>query len=313
MLNQKNQTNTSCAGDCTAQETALPKNEKKIIRRLSTVGIFGNILLSGFKLFAGIFGHSGAMVSDAVHSLSDVFATFIAFLGTHLARRPADREHPYGHERIECVASLVLGLILFVTGIGIGYTGLQNIFGGHISDLQVPSLIALIAAIISIVVKESMFWYTRHYAKLLNSDVFMADAWHHRSDALSSIGSLIGIGGAMLGVPLMDPIASVVICIFILKVAYDILKDALKKMVDTSCDEAYENELREVILSTPDVEGIDLLQTRLFGNKVYVDLEIAVDGDKSLNAAHDIAETVHDMVEKNFTDVKHISVHVNPK
>ena len=257
-------------------------------------------------------GRSGAMVSDAIHSMSDVVTTVIAFLGVRMSQKEADKSHPYGHERLECVASLILGITLFAVGCGIGYAGIQNIIGGHYEELAVPGFLALAAAIISIVVKEAMFWYTRHYASLLNSAAFMADAWHHRSDALSSVGSLIGIGGAMLGFPVLDSIASVIICLFILKVAYDTFKDALSKMLDTSCSDEYEKSLSDFILSQKDVIKLDLLHTRMFGNKVYVDAEISVDGDKSLRDAHAVAERVHDGVEKHFPNVKHIMIHVNP-
>ena len=182
-------------------------NETKIINRLSTVGIAGNIALVVFKLYAGIAGHSGAMVSDAVHSLSDVFATLVAYIGVRISKKAPDQDHPYGHDRLECVASMILGMILLATGFGIGLNGVKQIAAGHYEQLAVPSAIALAAAVVSIVSKEVMFWYTRYYAKKLNSSAFMADAWHHRSDALSSVGSLIGIGGAMLGVPVMEPIA----------------------------------------------------------------------------------------------------------
>jgi len=287
-------------------------NENMIIRRLSFVGIAGNVILSAFKLFAGIVGKSGAMISDAVHSLSDVFATFIAFLGSLMSRKSADTEHPYGHERIECVASLILGIILLITGCGIGWTGIQSVFAENYEALAVPHGIALIAALVSVIAKEGMYWYTRYYAKLLHSEAFMADAWHHRSDALSSIGSFIGIGGAMLGFPVMDSAASLIICLFILKVAYDILKNALRNMLDTSCGKAYEQKLSDFIQAREGVVRVDLLNTRMFGNKVYVDLEIAVNGDVSLREAHAIAENVHDGVEKEFDDVKHIMIHVNP-
>lgn len=288
------------------------KSEAKIIRDLSVVGIGGNIVLSGFKLFAGIVGNSGAMVSDAVHSLSDVFATFVAFLGVRMSKKEADTDHPYGHERLECVASLILGTILLLTGIGIGKVGLTKILAGNYDELAVPGAIALAAAVISIVVKEAMFWYTRHYAKVLNSAAFMADAWHHRSDAFSSVGSLIGIGGAMLGYPVLDAAASVIICLFILKVAYDILRDAVQNMMDSSCGEEYEEELKSFIKAQPEVVRIDLLHTRKFGNKVYIDLEIAMDGNMSLHDAHEAAENVHNLVEQNFSDTKHIMIHVNP-
>lgn len=295
-----------------AKETKKVFNENAIIKQISLVGIIGNIILCAFKMFAGIVGKSGAMVSDAVHSLSDVFATFIAFLGVKMSKRGADKAHPYGHERMECIASMILGLILLVTGVGIGKVGLQNILSGNYETLSVPRTIALAAAIVSIVVKEAMYWYTRHYARILNSAAFMADAWHHRSDAFSSVGSLIGIGGAMLGFPVLDAVASVVICLFILKVASDILLDAVKKMLDTSCGDAFETELEKYILEQKDVVRVDLLHTRMFGNKVYIDLEISVDGNKTFREAHAVAESVHANVEKKFPNTKHIMIHVNP-
>ena len=287
-------------------------NEAKVIRNLSLVSVIGNAVLSGFKLFAGIFGHSRAMISDAIHSFSDVLTTIIAFIGVKISKKAPDNSHTYGHERIECVASLFLGLLLMVTGLGVGKVGLQNIISGNYGSLAVPGVIALIAAIISIVGKEAMYWYTRHYAKLIGSAAFMADAWHHRSDAFSSVGSLIGIGGAMLGFPIMDSITSLVICLFILKVSFDILKDAIVKMLDTSCGEEYEAELRQFIETQPDVICVDMIHTRMFGNKVYIDTEIQVDGNKSLRESHDIAEHVHNSVETHFLDTKHIMVHVNP-
>ena len=247
-----------------------------------------------------------------MHSLSDVFATFIAFLGVKLSKKSEDSEHPYGHDRLECVASMALAVILLATGIGIGMNGVKTIIAGDYSHLKAPGMIALAAAIVSILTKEGMFWYTRYYAKILDSAAFMADAWHHRSDAFSSIGSLIGIGGAMLGFPVLDPLASVVICIFILKVAFDICKDAMDKMLDTSCSEEYEEKLADYIRKSRGVERLDLLRTRMFGNKVYIDAEIAVDGTLSLKDAHAIAEEVHDNVERTFANIKHIMIHVNP-
>ena len=285
--------------------------EKKIVQKLSRVGIFGNILLAAFKLFAGVFGRSGAMVSDAVHSLSDVFATVIAYIGVRLSRRQEDAEHPYGHERLECVASLILGLILAGTGLGIGYAGVRNLAAGQ-ENIAVPTALPLAAAVVSIVVKESMYWYTMYYARKLDSSAFRADAWHHRSDAISSVGSFIGIGLAKLGFPVMDPIASLIICLLILKVAYDILRDAVSKMLDTSCGSDFEQKLRRFAGEQPGVEHVDLLRTRQFGSRIYVDLEIAVQRDMPLFEAHAIAENVHHQVEQNFPKVKHVMIHVNP-
>lgn len=274
------------------------------------MGIIGNVVLAAFKLLAGIFGRSGAMISDAVHSLSDVFATLVAYIGVFLSRQPEDDEHPYGHERLECVASLILGLILACTGLGIGYSGAQKLIQHE--ALEIPTMLPLIAAAISIIVKEVMFWYTMFYAKRMDSPAFKADAWHHRSDALSSVGSFIGIGLARMGLPIMDPIASLVICLFILKVAYDISRDALDRMLDTSCGVEMERSLRSFIEEQPGVVQVDLLHTRQFGNKIYIDLEISAQRDISLIEAHEIAESVHNNVEKEYPNVKHVMIHVNP-
>lgn len=287
-------------------------DEKAVIRNLSLVSVIGNAVLSGFKLFAGVVGSSSAMISDAIHSFSDVLTTLIAWVGVKISKKASDSSHPYGHERLESIASLFLGAVLLITGIGIGKVGIENILSRNYETLAIPSAIALVAAVISIVGKEAMYWYTRYYAKQINSSAFMADAWHHRSDAFSSIGSLIGIAGAMMGFPVLDSVASVGICLFIVKVSYDIMKDAVTKLLDTSCGEDYENKLRDYISSQNGVVCIDLLRSRMFGNQVYIDLEIQVDGEKSLREAHEIAEHVHAGVEQQFPDIKHIMIHVNP-
>ena len=279
---------------------------------MSLMGILGNVALAAFKLTAGIIGKSGAMVSDAAHSLSDVVATLIAYIGVRLSRQEEDANHPYGHERLECVASLILSLILAGTGIGVGYSGIRKLFLVHETP-EIPTLLPLIAAIVSIVVKEGMFRYTMHYARKLDSSAFKADAWHHRSDAMSSVGAFAGIGLARLGFPIMDPIAGLVIAVLILKVAFDIFKDAIAKMLDTSVGKDFERSVRKFIEEQPDVRHIDVLRTRQFGNRIYVDLEIAVRRDMSLVEAHNIAENVHRNVEKEFPNVKHIMIHVNPE
>ena len=280
--------------------------------RVSLFTIIGNVVLSVIKLLAGIIAHSSAMISDAVHSASDVFSTFVVIIGIKLASKKPDKEHPYGHERMECVAAIVLAMVLFITGLGIGLEAVKNIIHGNYGDLQVPGILALIAAIVSIVSKEAMYWYTRFYAKKIDSSALMADAWHHRSDAFSSIGALIGIGASRLGYPVMDSIASLVIFVFIVKAAFDIFKDAIDKMVDHSCDEEIEKQIYECVMKNENVMGIDLLQTRVFGNKIYVDVEIQADASYTLQKAHDIAEAVHDDIEESFPKVKHIMVHVNP-
>lgn len=280
--------------------------------RVSVISIISNIILSGFKLIAGIAAHSSAMLSDAVHSASDVFSTVVVMIGIRLASKEADKEHPYGHERLECVAAIILAMVLFMTGFGIGMEALRNILSGSYHERQVPGTLALAAAVISIMVKEAMFWYTKIYAVRIDSSALLADAWHHRSDAFSSIGALIGILGARHGYPVMDSVASLVIFVFIIKAAYDIFKDAVDKMVDHSCDEETERQIYECVMKNREVMGIDSLHTRIFGNRVYVDIEVAVDGSYTLKRSHEIAEEVHEDIEKNFQKIKHIMVHVNP-
>ena len=283
--------------------------EQQTAMKVSGISILVNLLLSIFKLIAGIAAHSGAMISDAIHSASDVGSTFIVIIGVRLSAKKSDKEHQYGHERMECVSSIVLAGMLLVTGLGIGITGVRDIVK---STIAIPGTLALIAAVVSIVTKEWMFWYTRGAAKKINSGALMADAWHHRSDALSSIGAFVGIFGARLGYPILDPVASIVICFMIAKAAIDIFRDAIDKMVDHSCDAKTEESMRREILKVPGVRRVDLLRTRLFGSKMYVDIEIAAAGEISLNDAHDIAENVHHTIEDKFKDVKHCMVHVNP-
>lgn len=287
-------------------------SDQKIAMKVSITSIIVNVVLSTLKLVAGIVAGSGAMISDAVHSASDVFSTFIVIIGFKISGKASDEDHQYGHERLECIASIILAIILFTTGVGIGISGVEKILGGNIEALKVPGTLALVAAVISILVKEWMYWFTRAAAKKINSGSLMADAWHHRSDALSSVGSFIGIYGARLGFPILDPIASVVICIFIGKAAYDIFKDSIEKLVDKACDEEVIKEMEEVIKNQDGVMEIHMIKTRLFGSKIYVDIEIGAHRDKSLYEAHGIAHAVHDAIENGFPKVKHCMVHVNP-
>ncbi|MDE6520079.1 MAG: cation diffusion facilitator family transporter [Ruminococcus sp.] len=289
-----------------------PDSKTKLAMRVSVISIIVNLVLSVFKLSAGLIAKSGAMISDAVHSVSDVFSTFVVMIGITLSAKKSDHEHPYGHERLECVASIILAVVLAVTGLGIGVTGIKKVTDGNYGNLEIPGIIALIASVVSVITKEGMYWYTRAVAKKINSSSLMADAWHHRSDSLSSIGAFIGILGARMGFPVADPVASIVICIFIEKAAVDIFKDAVDKMVDKSCSDKIIDDMKAVISNQDGVEKIDDIKTRLFGSKIYVDVEISTDGSKTLTEAHKIAEQVHNAIEKEFADVKHCMVHVNP-
>ena len=280
--------------------------------RVSAVSIVVNLLLAAFKFAAGFIGRSGAMISDAVHSSSDVFGSLIVIVGVRMSEKASDKDHPYGHERMECVASLILAGILAAAGFSIGKEAAASVISRGYETAAAPGTVALIAAAVSIAVKEAMFWYTRNNALRIRSSALKAEAWHHRSDALSSVGALIGIGGARLGVKVLEPIASIVICLFILKVAVDIFREAVDSMVDRACDEETENAIRRSAAAQQGVLHVDRLKTRQFGRKIYVDIEIAADGDLSLREGHDIAQKVHDTIEKDFPEVKHIMVHVNP-
>lgn len=288
------------------------KTNEQIAVRISVVSGVGNIVLAAFKLFAGVFGRSAAMVSDAIHSLSDVFSSMVVIAGVKIAAKDPDHDHQYGHERIECIAAIILSVVLCAVGLGIGYSGVRTVLYGNYDNIETPGLIALIAAVVSIVSKEAMFWYTRNGAKKINSSALMAEAWHHRSDVLSSVGSFAGILGARLGFQVLDPIASLIICVMILKVTVDIFMEAVGKLTDKSCDDETVEKMEEIAMKQDGVLSVDDIKTRIFGAKIYTDIEIAADGNLSLYDAHSIAERVHNEIEKNFPDVKHCMVHVNP-
>ena len=295
------------------QATTIPNEFEKIAVKVSLVSIIGNTILSLFKVLAGILANSGAMISDAVHSASDVISSIIVIIGVKFSAKESDKDHPYGHERFECVAAIVLAVILLVSGLFIGHTAIEKIRMDHVQEIAVPGILALIAAIVSIIVKEAMYWYTRFYAVRLDSGALMADAWHHRSDALSSVGALIGIAGARMGFPMMDTIASLVISVFIVKAAYDIFKDAIQKMVDHSCSDEMEKQIVACAQEQEGVKCVSDIHTRVFGNKVYVEIDVCADGEMALNRADEIANRVHDAMENRFVKIKHISVRVKPE
>lgn len=285
-------------------------SNKDLAIKTSIISIVLNIVLLILKFIAGIVSHSSAMISDAVHSASDVLSTVVVIVGVNIASKKPDKEHPYGHERFESISAMFLAVLLATTGLIIGYNGIKNIFTN--SYTQITGNLAIISALISIAVKEWQYQYTKRVAKKINSDSLMADAWHHRSDALSSIGSFIGVLGAMLGLPVMDSVASIVISIMIVHVGYTILKEAIDKLIDKSCDDNTNKQIEDFINAQQGVRGLSEFRSRLFGNKVYVDVTILVDGTLLLKDAHTICEAVHDNVEKNFPDIKHCMIHVHP-
>ncbi|AYE35354.1 cation diffusion facilitator family transporter [Clostridium septicum] len=283
-------------------------NRLNIGIKVSKTTIIGNILLSIIKILIGFFSKSNAMVADGIHSFSDVISTIGVIIGLKLSNKPADKEHPYGHERIESLVSLLLSIMLFLVALGIGMSGASDILN---KTFTIPSMLAIFAALLSILAKEWMYFYTMKYAKLIDSASLKADAWHHRSDSLSSLGALIGIIGARIGFPILDPLASLIICILILKVSYEIAKQSISQLVDESAKDDTITEIISKINSIDDVRKIDSVKTRLHSTKIYVDVEISVDSFLTVEEGHDIAIKVHNLIEEN-RKIKHCMVHVNP-
>lgn len=280
----------------------------KIAFKVSMVTIWANIFLSIIKIVIGFFGKSNAMIADGIHSFTDVVSTIGVLVGLKLSSKEADKEHPYGHDRIESISSLLLSIMLFIVAIGIGMSGFKNIISGNVS---IPRSFAILGAVISIITKERMFYYTLKYSKLIESPSLKADAWHHRSDSLSSIGALIGIAGSLLGFPILDSAVALVICFIILKVSFNIFMQSITQMIDQSASDDIVKEIHDTINSVDGVKNIDNLKTRLYANRIYVDVEIAVDGNLTVTQGHDIAHTIHDLIEQNKS-IKHCMVHVNP-
>jgi len=282
----------------------------KIAKKVTYVSIIGNIFLSIIKVLAGIIGNSSAIMVDGVHSLSDVFSSIVAFLGVKFSSKEEDEDHQYGHEKFELVASKILSIVLIITGSLIAYESIQNIINENFNS---PKIIAIYAAIISIIFKEWMYRYTMNAAIKIESTGLKADAWHHRSDSLSSIAALIGIAGAMKGILILEPIASILISVFIIKIGVEIYIESVNGLIDKAAPSEIVESIKKAVLDVGGVIEIDLLKTRQHSNKIYVDIEIAADGKISLNESHKIAEEVHDVVELNDKNIKHCMVHVNPR
>ena len=278
--------------------------------KISIITIVINFILFLFKLITGIIGNSKAMISDAIHSLSDVLTTILVIFGLIISNKEADKRHPYGHERIECVFGIILSFFLLITGCYIGYFGIISII--KFDEILIPTMLPLIAAIISILIKEIMYHITKKVAKKINSSSLEADAWHHRSDALSSVGSFIGILGAKLGIPLLDPICSIVICLIIIKSSIEIFINAISQMLDTSCDQNTINEITNFIKKDKSIIDVTNIKTRLFGSKMYIEVEVLIDGKKTLKDVNNIITKIHDNIEEKYSNVKHCNISVIP-
>jgi cation diffusion facilitator family transporter len=273
-----------------------------------------NLFLFALKGLLGMQIASASLLSDAVHSLTDIFSTLIVLIGIRVSSKPSDAGHPYGHEKIECVIALLLGVMLFGIGGGIGWDGVKKLFhpAAAVPQYSVMNGLAMGAAVVSIGAKEWMYRFTMKCAKRIRSSSMAADAWHHRSDALSSVGSLAGVFGMRLGYPVIDAAACLVISVFIFKAAYGICADACAKLVDAACSPELTGRIKKIAKSNREVLAVDALKTRQYGSKIYVDLEITLDRNASLAHSHDVAEEIHNEIEGDFSQVKHCMIHVNP-
>ena len=295
------------------KETARRERE---IYKVTIVGSVVNFLLLLFKFFAGIVGHSAAMLADAVHSLSDFVTDIIVLVFVRLSSKPEDADHDYGHGKYETLATAIIGLCLFVVGLGILWNGGQSIW--HVlrgGVLPRPGILALVAAIVSIVSKEVLYQYTVFKGRKLDSQAVVANAWHHRSDAFSSIGTLVGIGGAILlgdAWCVLDPIAAVVVSFFILKVSVKLLVPSMNELLENSLPAEVENKIYEIVLSYPGVTSPHHLRTRRIGTRYSIDLHVRMDGHLSLEEAHHCTTIIEQRLRQEFGQGTYISIHVEP-
>ena len=277
--------------------------------KTSIVTIIINTILATIKIAAGIIGHSAAVLADGIHTLADILTTIVVIIGLKVSSKAPDDSHPYGHEKYELIFAKLLSIVLALTGIFIGYNGFKLLMSG---EIQIPGQIALFAALLSIIVKEGMYRYTLKTAKKIKSFSMEADAWHHRSDAFSSIGTFIGVLGARLGLGILDPIAAIIVSVLIIKVGVDLYLKSVRSLVDESVDAETLKKIKTIILSVNEVIEIKSLKTRISGNTIAVDIDITVDGNMTVAEGHDVAEKVYDLVVGNIEDVKHCMVHVEP-
>ena len=290
-------------------------NEKEI-QKVTLYGGVINLVLVVFKFLAGIFGHSAAMIADAVHSLSDFATDIVVLVFVHISHKPKDKSHDYGHGKFETLATTLIGVALFAVAVGIFVDGAKKIvFWANGGTLIIPGTLALWAALVSILLKEFTYQYTRRKAEKLQSQAMKANAWHHRSDALSSVGTAIGIGGAILlgeRWAVLDPIASIVVGAMIVKVAIDLLRSGMGELMEQSLPESVEDEIIEIAQSVPDVSKPHELCTRRIGNHYAIEMHILMDGNLPLKEAHDKATEIERLLKERYGEETHVAIHVEP-
>lgn len=278
--------------------------------KVTKQSIAWNLFLTFIKVIAGIFGKSNAMIADGLHSASDIISSIGVLLGNYISSTPVDKEHNYGHEKAETLVSFLLSILLIVVSLGIGVQAVKSLW--NIDEIKPPTVLPLIVAVISILVKEYQYRITIKIANKINSPALKADAWHHRSDALSSIAAFVGIGGAMLGIKILDPIASIVVALFVAKVGLEILIGSTNELMDVSIDTEQEEQIKQIAKNTKGVMNLGEIRSRKHGAMAYVDLVICVDGKLTVTEGHDIANMLEKQIINDMDFVKGITVHVEP-
>lgn len=278
--------------------------------KITVISILLNIGLTILKILAGILGNSTAIIADGLHSASDIITSIGILIGNKISRKPRDDEHQYGHEKAESLVSFILAAVLIGIALKIGYDGFKDLI--NINNILVPNALPLVVALISIAVKEYQYQITIRVAKKINSSSLKADAWHHRSDAFSSIAAFIGIGGAMLGFKILDPIASIIVAIVVIKVGIDILKSSCDELMDSSISKEDIREIKSLIDNNKKIYGIKDFKSRKYGSIAYIDMSIFIDKSKTLEEAHDIADNLEHSIISNLNYIKEINIHTEP-
>ena len=278
--------------------------------KVTIISILWNRVLAIIKILEGIIGKSNAMIADGAHSASDIISSVGVLIGNKIASIPKDKGHNYGHEKAETLVSFLLAILLVILSIKIGYNGVYSLF--HLNEVQIPTTFPLVVSVISILIKEYQYRITIKVAKKTNSPALKADAWHHRSDALSSVAAFIGIGGAILGFKSLDSIASIVVALFIAKVGIEILIGSANELMDISIDEEKEKEIKTIVDEVEGIKSLREIRTRKYGAMAYVDLVICVDKDISVFEGHRIASDLENLILKKMKFIKGVTVHVEP-
>ena len=278
--------------------------------KVTLLSILWNVILTIIKLLAGILGRSSSMIADAMHSASDIISSIGVLIGNKIAKTPNDKDHNYGHEKAETLVSFLLSLLLIFVSLKIGYDGFKSLF--HLNQVKIPTILPLVVSVISIVIKEYQYRITIKVANKINSPSLKADAWHHRSDALSSIAAFIGIGGSMLGFKALDPLAAIVVALFVAKVGFDILKDSANELMDSSISEDEESKIIEIAKNTAGVIHLDELKSRKHGAMAYLDLTICVNKNLTVFEGHEIASNLEKCLIESMRFIKGITIHVEP-